>query len=210
MSSSRRLLLIADDPVLRQILSEHLASAGFAIAIAAGTAAAPPGARDADLAVLDGDGALALCRRLKADDPSLPVMILAGHRVDSAADAVMVKPVRLAALVAKLEDLLNRKDAGIAVRIGEWRFDPHARALDGADGRQVRLTDKETAILRCLGKAGGVVARERLLAEVWGYAGGVSTHTLETHIYRLRRKLEPDPGRASVLVTEAGGYRLVT
>ena len=54
----------------------------------------------------------------------------------------------------------------------------------------------------------GVVARDVLLHEVWGYNAGVTTHTLETHIYRLRQKIEPEPGQARLLLTDAGGYRL--
>jgi DNA-binding response OmpR family regulator len=74
----------------------------------------------------------------------------------------------------------------------------------------VRLTDKETAILRYLYRAGQKpVSREILLQEVWGYNSGVTTHTLETHIYRLRQKIERDPANAALLVTEAGGYKLV-
>jgi DNA-binding response OmpR family regulator len=75
-------------------------------------------------------------------------------------------------------------------------------------GKKIRLTDKETNILKYLYRAGGkVVSREELLTEVWGYNAGVTTHTLETHVYRLRQKIEPDPS-ARLLMTEAGGYRL--
>jgi DNA-binding response OmpR family regulator len=74
----------------------------------------------------------------------------------------------------------------------------------------VRLTEKETAILKYLYRAGAkVVNRETLLSEVWGYNSGVTTHTLETHVYRLRQKMERDPSAAVILVTEPGGYRLV-
>ena len=74
----------------------------------------------------------------------------------------------------------------------------------------MRLTEKETAILKYLYRAGEkAVTRDILLNEVWGYNAGVTTHTLETHIYRLRQKIERDPAAASILVTESGGYRLV-
>ena len=77
------------------------------------------------------------------------------------------------------------------------------------DGRKVRLTEKETNILKYLYRAQGKpVARDELLSEVWGYNATVTTHTLETHIYRLRQKVEPDPANARLLLTDAGGYRL--
>jgi DNA-binding response OmpR family regulator len=73
----------------------------------------------------------------------------------------------------------------------------------------VRLTEKEAAILKYLYRAGPeVVGREVLLHEVWGYSEGITTHTLETHVYRLRQKIERDPSQAEILLTEAGGYRL--
>ena len=76
--------------------------------------------------------------------------------------------------------------------------------------RKIRLTEKETAILKYLYRAGDrVVGRDTLLGEVWGYNAGVTTHTLETHVYRLRQKIERDPSQAEILVTEPGGYRLV-
>jgi DNA-binding response OmpR family regulator len=74
----------------------------------------------------------------------------------------------------------------------------------------VRLTEKETAILKYLYRAGEkTIGRAILLNEVWGYNSGVTTHTLETHVYRLRQKIERDPAKAEILITEPGGYRLV-
>ena len=94
-----------------------------------------------------------------------------------------------------------------------WSLHVQARHETSGDGRirkRVRLTEKETNILKFLYRAqSGVVARDVLLHEVWGYNAGVTTHTLETHIYRLRQKIEPDPSNARLLVTESGGYRLV-
>ena len=81
--------------------------------------------------------------------------------------------------------------------------------IDEAE-KKIRLTEKETNILKFLYRANdSVVARDTLLHEVWGYNAGVTTHTLETHIYRLRQKIEPNPSEARLLVTESGGYRLV-
>ena len=80
---------------------------------------------------------------------------------------------------------------------------------DAAGRKKVRLTEKETAILKYLYRAGTkAVGRQILLNEVWGYNAAVTTHTLETHIYRLRQKIEPDPTNARLLLTEGGGYRL--
>ena len=94
--------------------------------------------------------------------------------------------------------------------IGPYTFRPSAKLLVGEKGGKVRLTEKETAILRYLFRAGQKsISRDVLLQEVWGYNSGVTTHTLETHIYRLRQKIERDPSNARLLVTEDGGYRLV-
>lgn len=77
------------------------------------------------------------------------------------------------------------------------------------DGHMVRLTEKERDVLLILLESGGsVVSRETLLRNVWGYASDVETHTLETHIYRLRHKIETDPGNPVLLVTAGEGYRL--
>ena len=93
--------------------------------------------------------------------------------------------------------------------LGDYEFRPSAKLLVDAAQKKIRLTEKETNILKYLYRAGEKpISREELLAEVWGYNAGVTTHTLETHVYRLRQKIEPDPSNAKLLLTEAGGYRL--
>jgi DNA-binding response OmpR family regulator len=95
-------------------------------------------------------------------------------------------------------------------KLGPYTFKPSAKLLLTPDNKKVRLTEKETSILKYLYRAGEqAVGRDILLHEVWGYNAGVTTHTLETHIYRLRQKIERDPSNAEILVTETGGYRLV-
>ena len=87
---------------------------------------------------------------------------------------------------------------------------PRPRCCCGTDNRKIRLTEKETAIIKFLLRAGEqIVSRDVLLQDVWGYNAGVTTHTLETHVYRLRQKIERDPSHAEILVTEGGGYKLV-
>ena len=95
-------------------------------------------------------------------------------------------------------------------QLGPYTFKPAQKMLVDEKDKKIRLTEKETNILKYLYRStSGVVARDVLLHEVWGYNAGVTTHTLETHIYRLRQKIEPDPSNARLLVTESGGYRLV-
>lgn len=162
------------------MLAEQLAGAGYHV-VAAGDAPVPR----CDLIVTD--------RHL---DPAAAAVLDLG---------TLPRPLRLGTLLARIAAMLERAPN---LRIGPWRLDAAARTLEDAAGRRVRLTDKEAAILAYLSAAPGGVARETLLAEVWGYSAAVTTHTLETHIYRLRRKIERDPSAAELLVTEEGGYRL--
>jgi DNA-binding response OmpR family regulator len=114
----------------------------------------------------------------------------------------------LARIRAQLRVYDSSEDA--VFKVGPYLFRPSAKQLqDSARGKRLRLTEKEAAILKFLYRAGGKpVPRQILLNEVWGYNSNVTTHTLETHIYRLRQKIEPDPTDARLLVTESGGYRL--
>jgi DNA-binding response OmpR family regulator len=116
--------------------------------------------------------------------------------------------VLLARIRAHLRQHEQTEDATFA--IGRYQFRPSSKLLIDERGSKVRLTEKETAILKFLYRAGErPISRDVLLHEVWGYNSGVTTHTLETHIYRLRQKIEKDPSTAELLVTEAGGYKLV-
>ncbi|MFD2232506.1 winged helix-turn-helix domain-containing protein [Phaeospirillum tilakii] len=175
----------------------------MAVTCVADPAAALAAAGAADLILIDDAVAPGACATLRAAGVALPLVLLAPPgSADSDADLLLVKPLRLAGLGARLAELLARPV------LGGWRLDPERRVLAAGPDRVVRLTDKEVAILLRLGRAAGaVVAREELLADVWGYSTEIDTHTLETHIYRLRRKLADEA--AACLLTEPGGYRLV-
>src|SRR5476651_2062727 len=149
-----------------------------------------------------------------------PIIMLTGHDTDSdtilglesGANDYVTKPFRFAVLLARIRAQLRQHEASedAVFTIGPYMFRPSSKLLLSPKGGKVRLTEKETAILRYLYRAGQKpVSRETLLQEVWGYNSGVTTHTLETHIYRLRQKVEKDAAAPAILVTEAGGYKLV-
>lgn len=206
MTQPPRILLVIAHGPLRRSVASHLRNAGeWAVTETADGAEAIGHAGDHTIAVVDED-VLADDLHLRLKEATvLPVILLSSAPSTSHAgiDSVITKPLRLPALVARIRDLMARCDqAGIAV--GPWQFDEGRSVLNGDCGALVRLTAKEAAILgRLYRAAGGVVARETLLGEVWGYGAGIDTHTLETHIYKLRRKLG-----AGVLVSDNGGYRL--
>jgi DNA-binding response OmpR family regulator len=156
---------------------------------------------------------------MRANAVGVPIVVLAETADDSATVLVLdagatdyvTKPFRVNVLLARLRAHLRqsefRDDA--VLTIGPYAFRPGAKLLSDANGRRkVRLTEKETAILKFLYRAGRTIGRDILLGEIWGYSAEVTTHTLETHVYRLRRKIERNPAKAEILVTEPGGYRL--
>ena len=228
MMAARRILIVDDDGTLRQSLAEQLELNEEFVCIECGTAARAlemVGSNRFDTIVLDVglpdmDGR-ELCRLLRRAGVQVPIVILTGADsepdtilgLEAGADDYVTKPFRLSVLLARLRAHLRQSDHSDAAvfMIGPYTFRPGAKLLTDQSGRRkVRLTEKETAILKYLYRAGDrAIGRDTLLGEVWGYNAGVTTHTLETHVYRLRQKIERDPTRAEILVTEPGGYRLV-
>ncbi|MBF0374747.1 MAG: response regulator transcription factor [Alphaproteobacteria bacterium] len=225
MTPSKRILIVDDDLPLRRSLCEQLAAEGFAVAEAGSVAEARAVAGDGwdaillDVGLPDGDGR-DLCRDLRGRGIHAPVILMAAaddsdtdaiRGLESGASDYVGKPFRLGVLLARLRARIRQwEQSGEAILpIGPYSFHPADKFLLDGRKKRIKLTDKETAILRHLYRAGAVVARDVLLNEVWGYQAGIDTHTLETHVYRLRRKIEADPAHARILVTEPGGYRLV-
>ena len=229
MAAERPILIVDDDDVLRDELSAQLQVDGEFVAVAAGSIAEAESLlreRDRrvdgvilDVTLPDGDGR-DFCADLRRQGVRVPIVMLTGsdeeqdvvRGLEAGANDYVVKPFRLGELLARLRAQLrffeNSEDAVFS--IGPYTFRPAAKLLQEPQrNRRIRLTEKEAAILKFLYRAGTKpVARQILLNEVWGYNAAVTTHTLETHIYRLRQKIEPDPANARLLVTEGGGYRL--
>jgi DNA-binding response OmpR family regulator len=230
MTDARPILLVEDDPQQRELLAEYLATDNeFAISMAATLREADelldaPNARFdtivLDLGMPDGDGR-DYCAKLRRRGHTMPIIIVTGSNheadivggLDAGANDYITKPVRMSELLARLRAQLRSFDNcdDAVFTVGQYAFRPSAKILhDREKNRRLHLTEKETAILKFLYRAGArSVARPTLLEQVWGYNARVTTHTLETHIYRLRQKLEHDPADCRLLVTEDGGYRLV-
>lgn len=226
MAVKKRLLIIDDDPDLREELSEQFklydefetqeaATAGEGIEAAK--------ANNFDLILLDLDlpdmlGTEA-CQLMRKAGVAAPVVMLTGNDgetneilgLNSGANDFVAKPFRFAVLMARLRAHLRifEQSEDATFQVGPYEFHPASKKLIPEEGRDIRLTEKETNILKYLLRAKGKpVGRDELLHEVWGYNSGVTTHTLETHVYRLRQKIEPKPGEATLVITEPGGYRL--
>jgi DNA-binding response OmpR family regulator len=226
MPTPKRVLLVDDDQMLRASLAEQLAADSSYTVVEAGSVVEgrERGAEGLyefmilDIGLPDGDGR-ELCRTLRDDGVSCPIILLTAAESDadtikgleSGANDYVTKPFRFAVLMARVHAHLrshgHSEDA--QYRIGPYTFRPSAKLLIDEASKKIRLTEKETNILKFLHRSGETVPRETLLHEVWGYNPAVTTHTLETHIYRLRQKIEADPGRARLLITESGGYRLM-
>ena len=227
MSRPKKIMLVDDDDLLRETLVEQLAlhdefeiedfaSAGDAIERVKKDAHVDLMLLDVGLPDMDGREA---CRLMRKAGFKSPIIMLTG--ADSEADTILgldagandyvTKPFRFGVLLARLRAHLrsHEQSEDAVFKIGRYEFRPSVKMMVTEDGKKIRLTEKETNILKYLYRAGGrVVTRDTLLDEVWGYNSGVTTHTLETHVYRLRQKIEDEPSNATLLVTDSGGYRL--
>ncbi|MEO3389409.1 response regulator transcription factor [Mesorhizobium sp. CAU 1741] len=225
--TSRTILIVDDDADLREMLVEQLSlyeefevlqesTAGKGVQSARGSIVDLL-IMDVGLPDMDGREAVKLLRKggFKA-----PIIMLTGHDTDSdtilgleaGANDYVTKPFRFAVLLARIRAQLRQHEQSedATFSVGPYVFKPSQKLLTDPKGGKVRLTEKEASIIKYLYRADQkVVTRDVLLEEVWGYNSGVTTHTLETHVYRLRQKIERDPSNAEILVTESGGYKLV-
>ncbi|WP_249691867.1 response regulator transcription factor [Stappia sp. WLB 29] len=224
---ARKILIVDDDDDLREALVEQLSlydefETQEAPNAAAGIKLAEEGHTDLllmDVGLPDIDGREAV-KLLRKKGFKAPIIMLTGHDTDSdtilgleaGANDYVAKPFKFAVLLARLRAHLrsHEQSEDAVFTIGRYSFRPAQKLMTDESGAKIRLTEKETSILKFLYRAGEKpVTRDVLLTKVWGYNSGVTTHTLETHIYRLRQKVERDPSNAELLVTEAGGYKLV-
>lgn len=228
MTQTRRLLIIEKSQELIDILQDQLELTGeFDIITAQNTQDGRKAidVQNSEIIVLschdDAEGTKQTITQWRKDGINIPIIVITNNTndgeavslLDTGANDYVAKPFRMTLLVARIRAHLRQYDrsADAILAIGPYWFrQDSAMLIDKGNNRNhIRLTDKEASILKYLYRAfPQVVARDTLLDEVWGYASGVSTHTLETHVYRLRQKMEPDPKNASILITENRGYRL--
>ncbi|MDI7862395.1 response regulator transcription factor [Rhizobiaceae bacterium n13] len=225
--NARTILLVDDDEDLRETLIEQLSLYDEFALLQEATAAkgmqvaknSPVDLLIMDVGLPDMDGREAV-KLLRKGGFKAPIIMLTGHDTDSdtvlgleaGANDYVTKPFRFAVLLARIRAQLRQHEQSedATFTVGRYLFKPSQKLLTTEDGQKIRLTEKEAAIIRYLYRADQkVVTRDVLLEEVWGYNSGVTTHTLETHVYRLRQKIERDPSNAEILVTENGGYKIV-
>jgi len=228
MSTGKQVLVVEDDAALSQSLTEQLRlHEEFECVVANSGQNALEVAKEnyydiilLDVGLPDMDGR-DVCKLMRRAGVKSPIIMLTGADSDSdtilglesGANDYVTKPFRLNVLLARIRAHIRQHEQSedAVFVIGPYSFQPRAKLLiETTTEKKVRLTEKETSILKFLFRAGDKpVTRETLLDEVWGYNAGVTTHTLETHVYRLRQKIEKDPSNATILVTEPGGYKLV-
>ena len=227
MTTERSILIAADDVTLLGVLNDQLKLHEEFLTTIARTAkecVEQAKSNSFDIILLGNDlpdmDSFEVCRLVRQIGVTSPILILTGANINTdkiigsnvGVNFCLEIPFRLGVLMERLRFLICQYDRSddVVFIIGPYRFQPSNKTLvHNNDQCKLRLTDKETAILKYLYRAGDkVVSREVLLGDVWGYNSSVTTHTLETHVYRLRQKIEPDPSNVTILITEPGGYRL--
>ena len=226
LGNSSRLLIVDDDAYLRTSLRQQFVSEGFHNIFDVGSATglstalkeANPDLILLDIQMPDGNG-LEICKRLRREGFAKPIVMLTAKNTESdiiegleaGANDYVTKPLRMSELLACIDAQLRRfKALGDAYfELADLNFVPANKMLHKMEcGRMQALTEKETTILKFLYRAfPESVTKDELLTEVWGLQNGLTTHTLETHIYRLRQKI----GRLTktpIVITTENGYRL--
>ena len=225
----KSILLVEGDELLRDALIELLSPQKDFLLIAAKTgetALTQLKEGHFDLLIIEGllpdiDGH-ELCYRIRRENLEAPIIMLQGTEAEpnvisspqAEPNEYITKPFRMGFLIARIQSHLRRleRDDDATYSLGRYKFHPAAKILlEPTENKTIKLTEKETSILKhLLRPPNTLVGRAELLDEVWGYNSGVTTHTLETHVYRLRQKMEQDPSDSQILVTEPGGYRLIS
>jgi DNA-binding response OmpR family regulator len=228
MAPRARILLVDDDTPMRETLAEQLSlHEEFEVAEAeTGTEAIERIGREnfhmvlLDVGLPDIDGR-EVCRLIRRKNIQIPVIMLTGRDgdadvilgLDAGANDYVIKPFDLGILIARIRTHLRQHEQSEDARlqIGPYTFRPTAHTLrHNTTRKEIPLSNKESAILKFLYGAGDeVVACETLYSEIWEHNAALTTHTLQTHIYRLRQKIEDNPAKPGIIVSELGGYRIV-
>jgi DNA-binding response OmpR family regulator len=226
VKSERTVLVVDDEPTVRDIVGQYLARDGFRV-VATGDGREVMGLVELeapDLVVLDvmlpGVGGLELCRAIRGRT-SIPVILLTarGEETDRivgleiGADDYVTKPFSPRELVARVRAVLRRSVDGGAPELlvlGDLEIDLPAREVR-VGGRDVRLAAREFDLLAFLARnPRRVFTREQIMQSVWGYTAAIDTGTLSVHVRRLREKIEDDPREPRRIETVWNvGYRLV-
>jgi two-component system response regulator RegX3 len=223
-----RVLVVDDDPGIREVVSYALRREGFTVSEAAdGEEGLEIAKRNGlDVVILDvmlpGISGVDLCRALRAES-GVPIIMLTAKDsevdrvlgLELGADDYVTKPFSMVELVSRVRAILRRREldrseGGTARRLGGLRLDLASQAAE-VEGRHVRLTPSEVKILALLSEdPGRIISRTHLMRHLWGsnYVG--DEHACEVHVSNLRRKIESDPSHPRRLITVRGeGYKLV-
>lgn len=228
MTLSKKILLVDDDLAMRAELAEQLKLREEYDTDEVGTATQALESVEQDkydailldivLPDMDGRDVVRLLRRKGIHVPVIMLTALEGEAdmilaLDAGANDVIVKPFSLGIMLARIRAHVRQHELSedAAFTIGPYTFRPAEKTLrHGGRKNEVALSDKESAILKYLYRSGDrVVSCDTLYSEIWDYSTSLMTHTLQTHIYRLRQKIEENPSQPSILISESGGYRLV-